>query len=80
MRSKWSTNCSLMGVRGSSSFFLSSVTSVLKIIFKPIFDLIYDVIKQNKTWEGGKKKEKEKLKALPCLVRRLATSPNLRQY
>lgn len=52
-----------MGVRGSSSFFLSSVTSVLKIIFKPIFDLIYDVIKQNKTWEGGKKKEKRKVKS-----------------
>lgn len=45
------------------------MTSGLKIIFKPIFDLIYDVIKQNKTLGGGGggggRKRKVKSSSLP---------------
>jgi len=46
------------------------------IFLKHVFDLVCDVIKQNKTLEkkkrgkkDRKKEKKEKLKALPCLVR-----------
>lgn len=56
---------------------LLGITSGLEMIFlKHVFDLVCDLIKQNKTLgekkrgkKDRKKEKKEKLKALPCLVR-----------